>query len=177
MATAISRFVQGRKLPLRNLHETREVLEPFVARLAAVRRTEADLQKLKDLHGQLVDAGDNFQEFSAINIKWHNAVAAASGNELLSTLIYSISHGIHVATTVEEYNTPETRKQVIHIHARINDAIEAGNADLAEKRMLEHMTATHARPLALGEGPIALTEEERPAPKSHAPIPLRRSKK
>jgi DNA-binding FadR family transcriptional regulator len=55
-----------------------------------------------------------------------------------------------VATSTEEYDTVETRKQVIRIHAKINDAIEAGKPELAERGMRQHMTATHARPLALG---------------------------
>lgn len=150
MATAISRFVQGRKLSLRTLQETREALEPFLAHLAAQRRTEDDLRELKDLHGALLTSIDDFHEFAAINVKWHNTVAKASGNELLAAVLYSLSHGVHVATSTEEYDTLETRKQVIRIHARINDAIEAGKADLAERGMRQHMAATHARPLALG---------------------------
>lgn len=149
MATAIGRFVQGRKLSLRTLQETREALEPFLAHSAAQRRTEDDVRELKALHGALMAAIDDFHEFAAINVKWHNAVAKASGNELLAAVLYSLSHGVHVATSTEEYDTLETRKQVIRIHARINDAIEAGKADLAERGMRQHIAATHARPLAL----------------------------
>lgn len=145
MATAISRFVQGRKLPLKTLQETREALEPLLARLAAERRTEAQLEELKSLHAELVGAAEKFQEFAIANVKWHNAVARASGNELLATLLYSLSHGVHVATMAEEYDTVETRKQVIRIHSRINDAIAARNGDLAERGMRVHMTATNAQ--------------------------------
>lgn len=160
MATAINRFVQGRKIPLRSLQETREVLEPFLARQAAERRSDDDLRELKSLHSELVAAMGSFQEFSVVNVKWHNAVAKASGNELLATLLYSISHGVHVATMVEEYDTPETRKQVINIHARINDAIEARNPDVAERSMRQHIVAANARPLAVGAAPIPLTKEK-----------------
>jgi DNA-binding FadR family transcriptional regulator len=163
MATAVSRFVQGQKVPLRTLQETREVLEPFLARHAALRRTDKDLELLKSLHGELIASIENFKEFSLINVKWHNAVAAASGNDLLAALLYAISHGVHVATSAEEYDTPETRKQVIRIHARVNDAIEARNAEQAERSMREHMVATHGRPLALAQADILLSEEEPPA--------------
>lgn len=162
MATAINRFVQGRKIPLRSLQETRDVLEPYLAGLAAAKRTDEDLALLKALHEDLVAAVDNFQEFATVNVKWHNAVAKASGNELLATLLYSISHGVQVATTAEEYDTLETRKQVIGIHARINEAIEARNPELAERSMRQHMTATHARPLTLVASEIPLTEEKKP---------------
>ncbi len=150
MAAAIDRFVQGRRLPLRAIQETREVLEPFLARCAASRRTEADVRELRALHAEL-QATDTFQKFTVSNIRWHHAVARASGNELLSTVLYALSHGIYVATVAEEYDTPETREQVLRIHGRINDAIEAGDANLAELSMRQHMTAAHSRPLAMAD--------------------------
>ena len=175
MTTAINRFVQGRKLSLRTLQETRNALEPFLARLAAERRTEEDLRELKSLHADLVASVADFQEFASINVKWHNAVAKASGNELLAAVLYSIAHGVHIATATEEYDTMETRKQVIHIHSRINDAIEAGNADLAERGMRQHMAATHARPLALEKSSIPLSDEP-PEGKVLAPVRRRNAK-
>lgn len=160
MATAINRFVQGRKLSLRTLQETREAVEPFLARLAAERRTEDNLRELKSLHADLLTYVDDFQEFALVNVKWHNAVARASGNELLAAVLYSLSHGVHLATSTEEYDTMETRRQVIHIHAKINNAIEAGNADLAERGMRQHMVATHSRPLNLdGTTSIVLSDD------------------
>ncbi|MBB5696564.1 DNA-binding FadR family transcriptional regulator [Roseomonas pecuniae] len=83
MSEAIGLFVHGRRLPLHILHETREALEPFLARLAASRRTEDDLQEMTALHELLSTAVDDLREFSLTNVRWHNAVAKASGNELL----------------------------------------------------------------------------------------------
>jgi GntR family transcriptional repressor for pyruvate dehydrogenase complex len=148
MANSIGQFIRGRKLSLRTLHETRYALEPALARLAALHRTEEDLEILSTLHQELIDAIGNFQQFSLANVKWHNAIARASGNELLSAFLYAISYGIAVSTTTEEYDTPETRKQVISIHAQIMSAIKARNADLAERRMRQHIGATHARAVA-----------------------------
>lgn len=160
LAHSIGQFVRGRKLPLRTLQETRDALEPALARLAAVHRTNEDLLELKSLHADLVAAVDNFHEFSLVNIKWHKAVAAASRNDLLATFLYSISYGVAVSTTTEEYDTMETRKLVINIHARINDAIEAGDADLAERRMRKHIGATHERATVFDTMNIPLSEDD-----------------
>jgi GntR family transcriptional repressor for pyruvate dehydrogenase complex len=146
LASAVSRFVHGRRIPLRSLQETRDVLEPFLARLAAERRTSP-----------LIVAAEQFHAFAVVNVRWHNAVAHASGNELLSSLLLSISHGVQVATTAEEYDTAETRRQVIAIHGRINAAIEDQDGEAAEKWMRQHMSATHARPLAIASADIPLT--------------------
>lgn len=145
MANAINQFVRGRNVSLGALRETRETLEPALARLAAEHRTDRDLEGLKLLHDDLVAAVDDFQEFSRVNISWHNAVARASGNELLAAFLYSVSYGVAVATTTAEDDTMDTRKEVIRIHSRINEAIEARNPDLAERRMRQHIVATHAR--------------------------------
>lgn len=159
MAEAIGKFVRGRKLPLRTLQETREALEPMLARLAAARRTDEHMQLLKSLHAELVAAAGNFQAFSIVNIKWHNAVAQASGNELLAAVLYSMSYGLAVSTTTEEYDTPDTRQAVLRIHSLINDAIEAGNAELAERRMRQHIGATHGRASIPGTTRIPLSDD------------------
>ena len=159
MANSISQFVRGRQLPLRTLHETREALEPALARLAAVHRTEEDVRTLAVLHEELIGSANNFQQFSQANIKWHNAVARASGNELLAGVLYAISYGVAVSTTTEEYDTMDTRNQVIRIHAQINAAIEARNPDLAEKRMRQHIGATHVRATASDTSHVPLSDD------------------
>src|SRR5579862_676619 len=94
VARAIGKFVEGQHFPLRQLQETRLALEPALARLAALRRSEEDVARLFSMHEKLVDAAGNYRAFAACNIAWHNAVAEASGNELLSAMLYSISFGV-----------------------------------------------------------------------------------
>jgi GntR family transcriptional repressor for pyruvate dehydrogenase complex len=158
MACALSRFVQGRRIALCSVQETREVLEPQLARLAAERRTEEHLVAIRSLHDELVAASPDFEAFSRANVRWHVSVAQASGNELLSTLLYAISHGVFVATMAQEYDTTETRELVIKVHARVVEAIGARDADGAENSMRAHLIAANERPLALGSTPIPLTE-------------------
>ncbi|MDM0021779.1 FadR/GntR family transcriptional regulator [Variovorax saccharolyticus] len=179
ISTAINRFVRGQKVSLRIIQETRELLEPYLARQAAERRTEEHLRALKSLHEALIASGENFREFANINVKWHNAVAAASGNELLATVLYSISQGVHAATMVEEYDTPDTHNQVIRIHARVNAAIEARDGDLAESSMRKHIHAANALPLRSSGMEISLAGD-RPArarAPASVPVPVRRGKK
>ena len=159
MANTIGQFVRGRKLPLRTLQETRETLEPALARLAALHRTDEALGELKSLHEELVASVDSFSRFALANIEWHNAVARASGNELLAAVLYSISYGVAVSTSTEEYDTMDTRQQVIRIHSRIIDAIEARDPDLAERRMRQHIGATHERTTASGATTIPLSND------------------
>jgi len=141
----VTRFVLGRKLPPRAIHEAREIVEPALARLAALRRTEQDLQHLDHLQNELLRDSGNFARLSTLNIQWHVAVADASKNELMATFFKSISAEVVVATTTEVFDTPVTRARVIKIHGRINDAIRAQDADLAERLMRAHTSATSAQ--------------------------------
>lgn len=145
LAQLIGQFVRGRKISVHALHETREIVEPALARMAAAHRTPTELKRLFSLHDELIESAGNFQRFSVANIKWHLAVAEASHNELLATFLRSISSGVAAATTTEVYDTPETRKVVIQIHDRINRAIEAQDGEAAERYMRHHLGATAAR--------------------------------
>lgn len=144
MAHFISQFVRGRKLSLRTLQETRETIEPTLARFAAERRSTADIAKLKALNEDLTAAVSDRMQFAAINVEWHNAVGAASRNDLLAAFLFSMSFGVAISTTADEYDTMDVRKAAINIHTKIIEAIEAQNADLAFRRMEQHVRATRA---------------------------------
>lgn len=144
IAHFINQFVVGRKLSLRTLQETRETIEPTLARLAAERRSLADVAKLRSLNDDLASAVADRAQFAAVNVAWHNAVAVASRNDLLAAFMFSMSFGVAMSTMADEYDTMDVRKAAINIHARIADAIEAENADLAFRRMDKHVRATRA---------------------------------
>ncbi|MFC9454359.1 FadR/GntR family transcriptional regulator [Streptomyces sp. NPDC056983] len=160
IANSIGQFVRGRRLPLRTLHETRDMLEPALARLAAVHRTDEKLSHLHRLHEELVASVDSFHVFSRMNMKWHRAVASAAGNDLLSATLEAISFGVAVSTTIDEYDTPETRGQVIRAHGKILAAIESGEGHIAERRMRRHISATHARATDVESTDVPLSLEE-----------------
>lgn len=151
MAHVITQFVRGRRLSLRTLQETRETLEPSLARLAAEHRSHDDIARLRELNAEMAEALDDRNRFAAINIAWHNAVATASRNDLLAAFLYAISYDVVASTVSEEYDTPGLRKEVVGVHERIIAAIEASDGDAAFRRMERHVKATRARTRAREE--------------------------
>lgn len=145
MAHFVKQFVRGRRLSLRTLQEARETLEPHLAQMAAERRTADDLVVLRQLNAELEGALGDGEQFAAVNIDWHNAIATAARNDLLSAFLYSISYDVAVSTIRAEYDTLETRQAVVDIHTRILAAIEAGDGAAAYRRMQRHMQATRAK--------------------------------
>ena len=144
MAHFINQFVVGRRLSLRTLQETRETIEPTLARLAAERRSLDDVARLRTLNDDLASAVSDRAQFAAVNIEWHNAVAMASRNDLLAAFMFSMSFGVAMSTMADEYDTVDVRKAAVSVHTRIADAIEAQQADLAFRRMDKHVRATRA---------------------------------
>lgn len=70
--------------------EVRRVVEPAVARLAALRLKPADLRELQHLHQQLIDS-PHLEAAAAADIAFHHAIARASGNELFVLVLDSIA--------------------------------------------------------------------------------------
>jgi DNA-binding FadR family transcriptional regulator len=144
MAHFINQFVVGRRLSLRTLQETRETIEPTLARLAAERRSAEDVAKLRAINDDLAQAVSDRAQFAAVNVEWHTAVAVASRNDLLAAFMFSMSFGVAMSTMAEEYDTTDVRKAAVSVHSRIADAIEARQPDLAFRRMDKHVRATRA---------------------------------
>ncbi len=136
LTSHISLYIKGRSVTLSALVEVRLALEPMVAALAAERRTEEDLSTLRAIAERIDWAADNdLTAFLEENVNWHDAIAAASHNDLLHTFATSVSGMMFEASQIKEFASAEVRQRVRHAHMRILEAIEAGDADLARRRV------------------------------------------
>ena len=142
LASHINLYVKGRSVTLRALVEVRLALEPMVAALAAVRRTDADLANLHAIAERIEWASDNdLSAFLEENVNWHEAIAAASHNDLLHAFASSVSGLMFEASQIKEFASVTVRQRVRHAHGRILEAIEAGDADLARRRVEKDVQA------------------------------------
>lgn len=136
LAGHINLYIKGRSVALSALVEVRLALEPMVAALAAMRRTEEDLASLRAVAERLNWAADNdLSAFLEENVNWHEAIAAASHNDLLYAFATSVSGLMFEASQIKEFASAEVRERVLFAHTRIFEAIEAGDADLARRRV------------------------------------------
>ena len=136
LASHISLYIKGRSVTLSALVEVRLALEPVVAALAAERRTEDDLSTLRAIAKRIDWAADNdLNAFLEENVNWHDAIAAASHNDLLHAFATSVSGLMFEASQIKEFASAEVRQRVRYAHSRIFAAIEAGDAELARRRV------------------------------------------
>lgn len=154
LGRSLSLFVHGRGINLSSLLQTRAAIEPVLAELAAINRSEEELQLLSDTTQRVEDAFDDLPKFLQANVDWHIVIAAASHNEVLRAVMVSISNLIYKATAIDNFTTEDVRRQVIQAHRRILDAIVAKDGDAARRRMARHLAAVTAAMSAYGEVPL-----------------------
>ena len=135
LADNINLYARGRDVSLKSLVEVRQALQPMVAYLAALNRTEEDLAGLSEISDRLdaaakIDVGAFLEE----NANWHDALAVASHNELLRALAMSIRGLMLEASRLRNFASDEVRVRVRHAHHRILDAIREGDGDAARRR-------------------------------------------
>ncbi|UDL89958.1 FadR family transcriptional regulator [Mesorhizobium sp. PAMC28654] len=115
---------------LRDQWEARAALDLEAARLAALRHTPVDLERMRQLlaaRGSVADGGS--EAFIRRDIAFHKSVVAASGNkammELYDFFTAAITETIHATL---DGSLPEPDQQA---HAAIVDAIASGDPDRA----------------------------------------------
>ena len=122
--------------------EVRRALEAEVAELAAKRRNQADIKRIREsiaLLDKAVQAGgDGVDE----DVQYHRAIADASCNPfLIGTLEYlgQFLRGSTRVTRANEARRADFARQVRDEHEMILRAIEAGDAAAARKAAAQHM--------------------------------------
>jgi len=122
--------------------EVRRALEAEVAALAAQRRTQADVRRIRQAIAALDKAvkagGDGVLE----DVAFHRSIAEAARNPfLLDTLQYlgRFLQGATRVTRANEARRADFAREVREEHDRIVQAIEAGDAAAARLAACEHM--------------------------------------
>jgi DNA-binding FadR family transcriptional regulator len=141
IARSMDHVVRVGNVRFASLLEVRELLEPRTAQLAALRATDAQVAELEALHQRILTAADDPHVFATVNVEWHVAIAAASGNEIFATFMQGLAGVIQGSTETQTLDLADVREQVLQSHQAIMDAIRSGDADAAERRMRRHIVA------------------------------------
>lgn len=139
LVNSVELFVRGNQVRMSAFLEAREAIEPTCAALAATRRTKLDMARIDAANEEIRAQSDDLAQFLATNVEWHLAVAEASHNELLSAFMHAISRTLYTSTENAEFVNEDVRARTIQGHLKVTDAIRAGNADMAFRRMKSHV--------------------------------------
>lgn len=130
---------------VKDLFQVRENLEGLAARLAAQRIDEGTNRALFDkVWDQVRYKGRElpWNLFIKQNRLYHHTIVAIGGNEQLCSLIEYLQLPI-VMFQIGQAMQPENADISHQDHARVAEAILAGNADAAEQAMRAHLRRSH----------------------------------
>jgi DNA-binding FadR family transcriptional regulator len=130
---------------LLELLEVRRALEVHIASLAARRASKGALADMKMSITAMRAGGTDSEAFHAADVRFHENLAAASGNRLLVFLIEAFAEPLR-ESRLRSFAGHQARgggvEDVIEQHQAILDAVEARNPKQAAKAMREHLAQT-----------------------------------
>jgi DNA-binding FadR family transcriptional regulator len=117
---------------LRNLGEVRGIIEPAAVRLAADRRTDADLEALEAALTAMGQEGGASDAVDA-DLAFHRALLAATHNELLERMEMVIESGL--AQRDQLVHSAPHSEDPVPSHRAVLDAVRDRDPDAAEHAM------------------------------------------
>jgi DNA-binding FadR family transcriptional regulator len=137
--------LEGRSSEIVGVLETRRMLEPHIAQLAALRATDEDFALMQNCIEQqravAAAGGDGMRErLFQLDVQFHKVVARATKNPTAVRLMVSLLTDLEAARDIAAMEvSPE---DMIEIHQRTLDAIRSGDMALIDVVMDEHLART-----------------------------------
>jgi GntR family transcriptional regulator, transcriptional repressor for pyruvate dehydrogenase complex len=135
-----------RRAAVLEVYEVRQALEVQAARLAAARRTDADIVTLRECLAERQRARARGQDASFVesDLAFHRGVVAAAHNALLAEMFDSLEAVLREALSAVVSDSDLDHSGAHPAHARLAAAIEAGDPAAAEKATRDHLDPTAA---------------------------------
>ncbi|MCI0659496.1 MAG: FadR family transcriptional regulator [Acidobacteria bacterium] len=118
--------------------EARRVLEVQIAGLAAERATAEHLANIAEELANMYAALEDPQQYLIHDIRFHRAIAAASDNPILATIVEMVS-AVMYDQRRETIGRAHDFKESVEMHQRIYRAIRARKPEDARTAMHEHL--------------------------------------
>ncbi len=123
---------------LENLKEARATFEREMARIAARRRSEADLERLADILEEQSRAVADPARFRTLDGRFHREIAAVSGNPIFTALIDAVFRWLS-DFHVDLVSVPGLEQLTLAEHREILAALNRGDAEAASAAMADHL--------------------------------------
>lgn len=140
LAHGLSVFLRLHHVPFISVLKARELIEPALAREAAVNGSEADFAELDGSIARMAAIDGDQEAFVAENRRFHSIIARAGGNKVLEAFWSTISilasgenHGVRYSFG--------SQRHVLAAHRAILDACRSRDGEAAAKAMALHVGA------------------------------------
>jgi GntR family transcriptional regulator, transcriptional repressor for pyruvate dehydrogenase complex len=126
------------------VYEARIAIEAMTARLAATRASEHDLDQIEAHLEAMRSERRDVQRWTTADLGFHLAVASASHNPFLSTLLAPLVKVIERGI-IESFRSPAAVEAGLRSHETIWKRIHVGDEAGAEEAMREHLADSERR--------------------------------
>lgn len=123
---------------LHELFEIRRILEGECAALAAGRRREADLVRMRAAIAEMESGIGSEDAYIAADLEFHLTIAEATGNRVAAHLMHALRDQLHRALGTV-YQIPHSAERSLAQHREIVEAIGARRPDEARASMQAHI--------------------------------------
>ncbi len=136
-------LIRMEKISKNDVQEVREICETLAVRLAALRRTDADIAAMNEILSRSQEQIQDFDSFFQCGVALNDAFARASKNP-----VFRIVNSMTAPFSREQvYSHPEgansiSRSEILSQHRGIVEAIIARDAELACARNRAHIKGT-----------------------------------
>lgn len=134
------RFAYNKQKLLTDLIELRLIVEPPIAALAALRRTEDDLRRIAAMQDEVERLVALKRNHGSADAGFHSAIARASQNSVSSAMVPILNQSVDLIISISGQSSLDRTMQ---LHRSIFGAIRDGDPDAAEGFMREHLTEHH----------------------------------
>lgn len=136
-------ILQLKEPDFKSLVETRILLELKSVRLAALRRSEEELNQIEDALNAYSEKVKKGEDAVQEDLLFHLAIANASGNSTLNTFMLKITP--EIITNFEKYHVCDANQAFMGIdeHQAVFDAIVKQDPSLGKQKMKEHFKALY----------------------------------
>jgi GntR family transcriptional regulator, transcriptional repressor for pyruvate dehydrogenase complex len=138
LVAPLAKLLIDEKDALADIFETRKLIEPQIAALAAERATQKDIERMKRILEKQSAAVSRGETGVAADAELHFAIGQATQNQALEKLVSGLMD-ILSHSREESLQTLDRRKASIESHRRIVAAIEQHDRTKAEEAMLHHI--------------------------------------
>ena len=130
---------------IKELVEVRLTIEPELAYYAAKRRSEQDLQNMRDFLSGKIDVSkyNTYGDYFEYTYAFHLLVAQAAKNEIMEKFLSAIYGQIKQTETIHFIVEKSIFSNQVG-HEKILNAIEKGQCDKAKRLMFDHIYPVYA---------------------------------
>ena len=120
---------------LRDLQDLRRVMEPAAVRMAAERRTDADIAEVEDAFAGMKQAVEHGGDYVSHDLRFHQGLLRACHNRMIVQMSKALSALLRTSFEISTSRKGGPR-QSLPLHRAVLDAVIARDAERAEKAAL-----------------------------------------